>query len=197
MTDRKTLKEFKPSRNLEHLQPSATVAISQEATRRRAAGEDIVNLSAGEPDFDTPRAASEAGIKAIQQGKTHYPPNSGILDWRAAAARQLALLSGGRPVNADNIIVSSGAKHSVFNACFTLFSTGDEVLIPAPYWVSYPEIVRLARAKPVFVPGDVEWSLKVGVDQLDAAANVQTKGLILCTPVNPTGAVYTRAELKA
>jgi len=197
VTDRSTLKEFKPSRNLEHLEPSATVAISQEATRRRAAGEDIVNLSAGEPDFDTPRIASEAGIKAIQQGKTHYPPNSGILDLRAAAARQLALLSGGRPVNADNIVVSSGAKHSVFNACFTLFSTGDEVLIPAPYWVSYPEIVRLARAKPVFVSGDVEWSLKVGVDQLDAAANVQTKGLILCTPVNPTGAVYTRAELKA
>jgi len=197
VTNRSTLTEFKPSRNLDHLQPSATVAISQEAIRRRAAGEDIVNLSAGEPDFDTPRIASEAGIRAIQQGKTHYPPNSGILDLRAAAARQLALLSGGRPVNADNIIVSSGAKHSIFNACFTLFSTGDEVLIPAPYWVSYPEIVRLARAKPVIVQGDVEWSLKVGVDQLDSAANVQTKGLILCTPVNPTGAVYTRAELKA
>ncbi len=197
MTDRSTVTEFKPSRNLEHLQPSATVTISQEAIRRRVAGEDIVNLSAGEPDFDTPRIVAEAGIRAIQQGKTHYPPNPGILDLRAAAARQLALLSGGRPVNADNIIVSSGAKHSVFNACFTLFSTGDEVLIPAPYWVSYPQIVHLARAKPVFVPGDVEWSLKVGVDQLDAAANVQTKGLILCTPVNPTGAVYTRAELKA
>jgi aspartate aminotransferase len=197
VTDRSIPIQFKPSRNLDHLEPSATVSISQEATRRRAAGEDIVNLSAGEPDFDTPRIASEAGIKAIQQGKTHYPPNQGILDLRAAAARHLSLLSGGRPVNADNIIVSSGAKQSVFNACFTLFSTGDEVLIPAPFWVSYPQIVYLSRAKPVFVAGDPQWSLKVGVDQLDAAANMQTKGLILCTPVNPTGAVYTRAELKA
>jgi aspartate aminotransferase len=189
--------EFKRSRNLEHLEPSATLAISQEAQRRRAAGEDIVNLSAGEPDFETPRIASEAGIRAIQQGKTHYPPNVGILDLRAAAARQLSLLSGGRPVNADNIVVSSGAKQSVFNACFTLFGAGDEVLLPAPYWVSYPQMVYLARAKPVAVPGHMEWSLKVGVDQLDKAATAQTKGLILCSPSNPTGAVYTRAELKA
>jgi aspartate aminotransferase len=189
--------EFKRSRNLEHLEPSATLAISQEAQRRRAAGEDIVNLSAGEPDFETPRIASDAGVRAIQQGKTHYPPNVGILDLRAAAARQLSLLSAGRPVNADNIIVSSGAKQSVFNACFTLFGTGDEVLLPAPYWVSYPQMVYLARAKPVVVPGHMEWSLKVGVDQLDKAATAQTKGLILCTPSNPTGAVYTRAELKA
>ncbi|UCG86262.1 MAG: pyridoxal phosphate-dependent aminotransferase, partial [Gemmatimonadota bacterium] len=197
MTDTTPDTAFKPSRNLEHLEPSATLAISQEAQRRRTAGEDVVNLSAGEPDFETPRIVSEAGVRAIQQGKTHYPPNAGILDLRAAAARQLSLLSGGRPVNADNIIVSSGAKQSVFNACFVLFSTGDEVLIPSPYWVSYPQMVYLARAKPVVVPGHVDWSLKVGVDQLDKAANAQTKGLILCTPSNPTGAVYTRSELKA
>lgn len=197
MTEKSTETEFKRSRNLEHLEPSATLAIDQEAKRRRAAGEDIVNLSAGEPDFDTPRIVCEAGIKAIQQGKTKYPANVGILDLRAAAARQLSLLSGGRPVNADNIIVSSGAKQSMFNACFALFSTGDEVLIPSPYWVSYPQMVHLARAKPVTVPGHAEWSLKVGVDQLDKAANAQTKGLILCTPSNPTGAVYTRPELDA
>ncbi len=197
MTEPTTNTKFKRSKNLEHLEPSATLAISQEAQRRRAAGEDIVNLSAGEPDFETPRIASEAGIRAIQQGKTHYPPNVGILDLRAAAARQLSLLSGGRPVNADNIVVSSGAKQSVFNACFTLFGAGDEVLLPAPYWVSYPQMVYLARAKPVAVPGHMEWSLKVGVDQLEKAATAQTKGLILCSPSNPTGAVYTRAELKA
>jgi len=197
MTAQSPATSFKRSRNLEHLEASATVSINQEAQRRRAAGEDIVNLSAGEPDFGTPRTPSEAGIRAIQQGKTHYPPNNGILELRAAVARHLSLLSAGRPVNADNILVTSGAKQAVFNACFALFSTGDEVLIPAPYWVSYPQIVRLARAKPVTVPGDIEWSLKVGVDQLDAAATVQAKGLILCSPSNPTGAVYTRAELKA
>ncbi|MFQ5702595.1 MAG: pyridoxal phosphate-dependent aminotransferase [Gemmatimonadales bacterium] len=188
---------FKPSHNLGHLEPSATVSINQEAQRRRSAGEDILDLSAGEPDFGTPKIIAEAGIKAIQQGKTHYPPNAGILDLRAAVARQLSLLSGGRPVNADNIVVSTGAKQALFNACFSLFGPGDEVLIPSPAWVSYPQIIHLARATPVMVPGDIEWSLKVGVDQLDAVMTSRTRGIILCTPVNPTGAVYTRAELKA
>ncbi len=185
------------SKNLEFLEPSATLAINQLAQQKRAAGEDVVNLSAGEPDFATPRIAAEAGIRAIQQGKTHYPPNSGILDLRAAAARHFSLLSGGRPVNADSIVVSSGAKHSIFNACFTLFGPGDKVLIPAPYWVSYPHIVRFARAEPVPVPGAVEWSLKVGVEDLEQARDSSTKGVILCSPSNPTGAVYTRAELRA
>ncbi len=188
---------FDRSSNLGHLEPSATIFITQEAQRRRAAGEDILDLSAGEPDFATPRIIADAGIKAIQQGKTHYPPNAGILDLRAAVARQLSLLSGGRPVNADNIVVSTGAKQSLFNACFSIFGFGDEVLIPSPAWVSYPQIVHLARATPIMVPGDIDWSLKVGVDQLDAAVTSKTAGMILCTPVNPTGAVYTRAELKA
>ncbi|MEE8116912.1 MAG: pyridoxal phosphate-dependent aminotransferase [Gemmatimonadales bacterium] len=185
------------SKNLEFLEPSATLAINQLAQQKRAAGEDVVNLSAGEPDFATPRIAAEAGIRAIQQGKTHYPPNSGILDLRAAAARHFSLLSGGRPVNADSIVVSSGAKHSIFNACFTLFGPGDKVLIPAPYWVSYPHTVHFARAQPVPVPGAVEWSLKVGVEDLEQARDSSTKGMILCSPSNPTGAVYTRAELRA
>lgn len=185
------------SKNLEFLEPSATLAINQLAQQKRAAGEDVVNLSTGEPDFATPRIAAEAGIRAIQQGKTHYPPNSGILELRAAAARHFSLLSGGRPVNADSIVVSSGAKHSIFNACFTLFGPGDKVLIPAPYWVSYPHIVHFARAEPVPVPGAVEWSLKVGVEDLEQARDSSTKGVILCSPSNPTGAVYTRAELRA
>ncbi len=187
---------FTPSKNLSHLTPSETMAVSQEAQRRRRAGEDVIDLSAGEPDFETPRLAAEAGIRAIQQGKTHYPPNAGILDLRAAAARHLSLLSGGRPVNADHIVVSTGAKQSLFNACFTLFGPGDHVLIPAPAWVSYPQMVHLARGTPVLVPGDIEWSLKVGVEDVTRAADKRTTGLILCSPVNPTGAVYTRAELK-
>jgi aspartate aminotransferase len=187
----------KLSKNIEFLTPSETMAIAQAAQQRRAAGEDLIDLSAGEPDFATPRAAAEAGVRAIQQGKTHYPPNAGLLELRAAAARHFSLLSAGRPVNADNLVVSTGAKQSVFNACFVLFGTGDRVLIPQPYWVSYPQIVRLARAEPVFVPGAVEWSLKVGVEDLERARDSLTRGLILCSPCNPTGAVYTRAELKA
>jgi aspartate aminotransferase len=185
------------SKNLEHLRPSETMAINQETQRRRAAGDDVIDLSAGEPDFDTPRAVADAGIRAIQQGKTRYPPSAGILDLRAAAARHLSLLSGGRPVNADNIVVSTGAKQSIFNACMTLFGPGDRVLIPFPAWVSYPQIVHLARAEPVPVPGDVDWSLKVDVRALEKHRDTRTAGLILCSPVNPTGAVYTRAELKA
>ncbi|HEX9728160.1 MAG TPA: pyridoxal phosphate-dependent aminotransferase [Gemmatimonadales bacterium] len=185
------------SKNLEHLTPSATIAISQLAQQKRAAGEDVIDLSAGEPDFETPRIASEAGIRAIQQGKTHYPPNAGLLDLRASAARHFSLLSGGRAVNADCLVVSTGAKQSLFNACFTLFGPGDKVIIPSPYWVSYPHMVRFARAEPVFVPGAVEWSLKIGVEDLEKVKDIRTKGLILCSPTNPTGAVYTRAELTA
>jgi len=185
------------SRNLEFLKPSETLAIAQAAQQRRAGGDDVIDLSAGEPDFDTPRIVADAGIRAIQQGKTHYPPNAGLLELRAAAARHFSLLSAGRPVNADHLVVSTGAKQSLFNACFTLFGSGDKVLVPQPYWVSYPQMVRFARAEPVYVAGAEEWSLKVGVEDLEKARDSLTRGLILCTPCNPTGAVYTRAELKA
>jgi aspartate aminotransferase len=185
------------SKNLEYLKPSETIAISQLAHQRRSAGEDVIDLSVGEVDFETPRLACEAGIRAIQQGKTHYPPNAGLLELRAAAARNLSLLSGGRPVNADNMVVSTGAKQSLFNTCFTLFGAGDKVLVPAPYWVSFPQMVRFARAEPVPVAGAVEWSLKVGVEDLERARDSLTRGVILSTPCNPTGAVYTRSELRA
>ena len=188
---------FTRSRNIRRLQPSATIAVTQEANRLRAAGEDIIDLSAGEPDFDTPRVVADGAIRAIQDGKTHYPPNPGILDLRAAAASHLSVLSGGRPINADNIVVSTGAKQSLFNACFTLFGPHDSVLIPTPSWVSYPQMIHLARANPVMVPGDPEFSLKVSVDDLEEASDVNTKGLLLCTPNNPTGAVYTQSELRA
>src|SRR5437016_4783175 len=151
------------SPNLHHLETSATIAISQEAKRRKAAGEDVIDLGAGEPDFPTPSLPSDAGVRAIREGKTHYPANEGILELRAAAAKHLSLLSGGRPVNADNIVVSNGSKQSLFNVCFTLFGPGDVVAIPAPAWVSYPQIVYLSRARPVLVPGEPEWSLKVSV----------------------------------
>jgi aspartate aminotransferase len=184
------------SPNLQHLEPSATIAISQEAKRRQAAGEDVIDLGAGEPDFPTPPIPADAGIRAIRDGKTHYPANEGILELRVAAAKHLSLLSGGRPVNADHLVVSNGSKQSLFNACFTLFGPGDVVAIPAPAWVSYPQIVHLTRARPVLVPGDPEWGLKVSVRELARMLPAAT-GLLLCSPCNPTGSVYTHAELKA
>ena len=184
------------SPNLQHLEPSVTVAISQEAKRRQAAGEDVIDLGAGEPDFPTPPIPADAGIKAIRDGKTHYPANEGILELRVAAAKHLSLLSGGRPVNADHFVVSNGSKQSLFNACFSLFGPGDVVAIPAPAWVSYPQIVHLTRARPVLVPGDPEWGLKVSVRELARMLPAAT-GLLLCSPCNPTGSVYTHAELKA
>src|SRR5258708_22915123 len=142
------------SPNLQHLETSATIAISQEARRREGAGEDGIAVGAGAPDFPTPAVPSDAGVRAIREGKTHYAANEGILELRAAAAKQLSLLSGGRPVNADHIVVSNGSKQSLFNVCFTLFGPGDVVAIPAPAWVSYPQIVYLSRAPPVLVPAD-------------------------------------------
>jgi aspartate aminotransferase len=185
------------SPNVQHLKGSETVAISNEAKRRRAAGEDVLDLSVGEPDFDTPAAAAQAGIQAIEKGLTRYPPNIGLAELRAAIARRLSLLSGGRPVNADHIVVSSGSKQSIFNACFTLFGPTDQVLIPAPAWVSYPQIVHLCKAEPVMVPGSLEWGLKVSARDLDRASSKRTRGLIICSPCNPTGSVYTATELKA
>ncbi|HTS87511.1 MAG TPA: pyridoxal phosphate-dependent aminotransferase [Gemmatimonadales bacterium] len=185
------------SANLAYLKPSETVAISNETKRRRAAGEDIVDLSVGEPDFDTPKAASDAGIAAIQKGYTRYPPNVGIPELRAGVARNLSLMSGGRPLNPDQIVISSGSKQSIFNACFTLFGPKDKVLIPSPAWVSYPQIVHLSRAEPVMVPGDPEWGLKVSVKDLERRYDRLVKGLIICSPCNPTGATYSASEIKA
>ncbi len=185
------------SSNLAYLKPSETVAISNETKRRRAAGEDIVDLSVGEPDFDTPKAASDAGIAAIQKGYTRYPPNIGIPELRTAIARNMSLMSGGRAINPDQIVISSGSKQSIFNACFTLFGPKDKVLIPSPAWVSYPQIIHLCRAEPVAVPGDPEWGLKVSVRDLEQRYDKLVKGLILCSPCNPTGATYSATEIKA
>jgi aspartate/methionine/tyrosine aminotransferase len=183
------------SPNLANLKASETVAISAEARRRKAAGEDVLDLGVGEPDFDTPSAAAQAGIQAIQQGHTRYPPNTGIAELRRAIAGHLSALSGGRPVDAERVIISSGSKQSLFNACFSLFGPKDKVLIPSPAWVSYPQIVHLSRAEPVMVPGSLEWGLKVSVKDLDAHDRL-VRGLIICSPCNPTGAVYTKSEIR-
>jgi len=156
-----------------------------------------VDLGAGEPDFPTPKPIAEAMIRAVNAGKFKYAPTEGILELRAAIARRLSLLSGGRAVNADNIVVSNGSKQSLYNASLCLFGQREKVLVPMPYWTSYPQIVHLARATPVEVPGDPEWSLKISVADLERAWDETVKGLILNSPTNPTGAVYTQAELEA
>ena len=185
------------SRNVAALTPSATIAVSREATRLKAEGVNVVDLGAGEPDFPTPKPIAEAMIRAVNAGKFKYAPTEGILELRVAIARRLSLLSGGRAVNADNIVVSNGSKQSLYNASLCLFGQREKVLVPMPYWTSYPQIVHLARATPVEVPGDPEWSLKISVADLDRAWDETVKGLILNSPTNPTGAVYTQAELEA
>jgi aspartate aminotransferase len=188
---------FQRSANLAHLRASETVAISNEAKRRKAAGEDVIDLGVGEPDFATPAGAAEAGIEAIRAGRTRYAPNVGIAPLREAMAGALSRMSAGRPVDPARLIVSNGSKQALFNACFALFGPGDKVLIPSPAWVSYPQIVHLCRAEPVAVPGDPEWGLKVSVDDLERHRDAAVKGLIICSPSNPTGAVYTAAEIRA
>ena len=185
------------SANLEYLKASETVAISTEAKRRKAAGEDVLDLGVGEPDFETPALVAAAGIAAIQAGKTRYPPNAGTDELRAAIAGALSRMSGNRPIDPQRVIVSNGSKQALFNACFSLFGPGDKVLIPSPAWVSYPQIVHLARAQPVMVPGAPEWGLKVSVSDLERHRDSATRGVVICSPCNPTGAVYTAAELRA
>jgi aspartate aminotransferase len=185
------------SSNLSHLKASETIAISAEAKRRRAAGEDVLDLGVGEPDFDTPTAAADAGVLAIQHGHTRYPPNAGLSELRLAIARNLSRHAGGRPIDPDGVVISTGAKQSLFNACFSLFGPKDKVLIPSPAWVSYPQIVHIARAEPVMIPGEADWGLKVSAQDLERHTDKLVRGLILCSPCNPTGAVYTHSELKA
>ncbi|MGQ0701820.1 MAG: pyridoxal phosphate-dependent aminotransferase [Gemmatimonadales bacterium] len=185
------------SPNLAYLRASDTIATSAEAKRRKAAGEDVLDLAAGEPDFDTPAPVAQAGILAIERGHTRYPPNQGLSELRHAIAKNLSRLSDGRPVSADSVIVSTGSKQALFNACFSLFGSKDRVLIPSPCWVSYPQIIHLSRAEPVMVPGAADWGLKVSANDLERHTDKLVRGLILCSPSNPTGAVYTLSELKS
>jgi len=183
------------SSNVERLQPSATIAVSTLAKRLRAEGRDVVDLSAGEPDFDTPEWIAEAGIRAIREGNTRYTPAPGLPELRKAIARSLTERAG-RSVPWEGVVVSAGAKQALFNACFSLFGSGEEVMIAAPYWTSYPQIVTLARAEPVFVSGPEERDFRIGPRELDEAVTERTRGLILCSPSNPTGTVYARPELE-
>jgi aspartate aminotransferase len=184
------------SDNVRELQPSATLAVTALCRQLRAKGKDILDLSAGEPDFRTPEFAGQAGIAAIEQGFTQYTPVPGMQSLRASIAAHITRTTN-KPTDPAGVVVSNGAKQALFNACFTLFGPGDDVLVPVPYWTSYPEIVSLARARSVFVQGNPSNSLKIDLAGLDAAVTDSTRGLILNSPGNPTGAIYEQAELDA
>ncbi|MBI4409058.1 MAG: pyridoxal phosphate-dependent aminotransferase [Gemmatimonadetes bacterium] len=184
------------SENIRGLEPSATLAVAARARALRAQGRAIIDLSAGEPDFRTPDFISEAGIAAIQDGLTRYTAAAGLVELRQAIADDLARRSG-KLVDASGVVVTAGAKQAIFNACFVLFGPGDRVLLPTPYWTSYPDIVRLARAEPIALPGDETHGFKVSVAQLERQSDERVRGLILNTPCNPTGAIYSLEELHA
>jgi len=184
------------SDNVRQIQPSATIAVSTLAKKLKAEGRDIINLGAGEPDFDTPAFIRQAAIDAIQGGATRYTPAAGLPELRQAVARELA--RGPNPeLDPDGVVVSAGAKHSLFNAIFSVVGPGEEMLVPAPYWTTYPELVRLARAEPRVVVGPEDRDYRVDVDTLDAAYDDTVRAILLNTPSNPSGAVYTLEEVEA
>jgi aspartate aminotransferase len=184
------------SENVRQLQPSATLAVSALARELKAQGRAIIDLSAGEPDFPTPTFIAEAGIAAIRAGHTRYTPAPGLPALRAAIAGALAR-DYGVETSPSRVVVSVGAKQALFNTLFVLVGPGDRVMVPVPYWTSYPEIVQLARAEPLYVQGPVERGYRVGPEELESAWDPSVRALILNSPSNPSGSIYRRDELEA
>ena len=184
------------SDRLNRLSPSATLAMSQRSSELKAQGVDIINMSVGEPDFNTPDHIKEAAIKAVQDNWTRYSPVPGYPDLKKAIAAKLKN-ENGLDYLPSQILCSNGAKQSVCNAIMALVNPGDEVIIPAPYWVSYPQMVLLAEGTPVAIPTTIEQDFKVTPEQLEQAITPRTRAIILCSPSNPTGSVYSAAELEA
>lgn len=177
------------------LKPSKTMALTDLARSMRESGVDVIGLAAGEPDFDTPEDVVEAGIEALRDGFTRYTPNAGTSNLRKAICKKLQD-DNGLIYSPEEIVVSNGAKQSCWQAVFACCSPGDEVIIPAPYWVSYPEMARLSGAKPVIVNTTPEDGFLMSAEQLKAALTPKSRMLILCTPSNPSGAVYPRELLE-
>ncbi len=175
--------------------PSPTLAITSKAKAMKAEGIDVISFGAGEPDFDTPQNVKDAAIKALEAGVTKYTPTSGTPDLKKAICAKLKK-DNGLDYEITQIIVSNGAKHSIYNACLALCDPGDEVIIPTPYWVSYPEMVKLADGVPVYIETDESTGLKMTPEMLKNAITPKAKVLILNSPSNPTGAVYDRSEIK-
>ena len=182
------------SDRLNSLSPSATLAMSQKSGELKAQGVDVINLSVGEPDFNTPDHIKEAAKKAIDENYSRYSPVAGYPSLRNAIAEKLKK-ENGLDYTAAQISCANGAKQSVCNTVLALVNKGDEVIVPAPYWVSYPEMVKLAEGTPVIVRAGIEQDFKITPAQLEAAITLRTRVLILCSPSNPTGSVYSREEL--
>ena len=187
---------MKLAERIKHVELSPTFKINAIANRMKAQGVDVLDFSVGEPDFETPKAAKEAGKSAIDRNLTKYTANEGTLDLRRAIVDKLQR-DNGLTYGPDQVLVSTGAKASLYCAMLALFGPGDEVLVPYPYWVSYPEQVRLAGAKPVAIVAAESNGFKITAQELEAAVGATTKGLILNYPCNPTGACYDRSELAA
>lgn len=186
----------KPSLLLESLMESATLAMARLSRELSQQGKDIVSLSLGEPDFDTPDFIKEAAIDAMNKNITHYPPVNGILEVRQAIAKKFER-DNGLHYQADQIVVSTGAKQAIANAVYALVNPGDEVIMPSPFWVSYAEIVKMAGGVPVLINATVENDFKITAEQLKNAITPKTKLIIYSSPCNPTGSVYSRQELEA
>jgi len=187
---------MKIANRMEKLSPSVTMAITALARELKAQGKDILSFSAGEPDFDTPQVIKDAAIQAIQDGHTKYTAVEGTIETKKAIINKLKK-DHGLEYQIDEIIVSNGAKHSLFNLFQCLIEKGDEVIIPAPYWVTYPEQVKFSDGTPVFIDTDDSTNFKITAEQLKAAITENTRILLLNTPSNPTGGVYTKEELIA
>ena len=184
------------SNTLALVKPSPTIAVTNLARELAAAGRNIISLSAGEPDFDTPDNIKQAAIRAIEQGKTKYTAPDGITELKAAICRKFQR-DNGLSYGLDQVSVSTGGKQVLYNALLATLNKGDEVLIPAPYWVSYPDMVTMCGGTPVIVPSDLTAKFKIDPGQLENAITPKTKWFIFNSPSNPTGAGYTRDELKA
>ena len=183
------------SDRLNSLSPSATLAMSQKSSELKAQGIDIINLSVGEPDFNTPDHIKKAAKQAIDENYSRYSPVPGYPALREAIVSKLKN-ENGLDYNAAQISCSNGAKQCVCNAVLALVNKGDEVIVPAPYWVSYTEMVKLAEGTPVIIRAGIEQDFKITPAQLEAAISSKTKALILCSPSNPTGSVYGKEELR-
>lgn len=183
------------SDRLNRLAPSATLAMSQKSSEMKALGIDVINMSVGEPDFNTPDHIKDAAKKAIDNNFSKYSPVPGYMDLRQAISAKLKR-ENGLDYGVNEILVSNGAKQSVCNTIMALVNDGDEVIIPAPYWVSYPQMVKLAGGEPVIVEAGFEQNFKITPEQLEAAITPKTKLLIICSPSNPTGSVYNEEELR-
>ena len=183
------------SDRLQRLAPSATLAMSQKSSEMKAQGIDVINMSVGEPDFNTPDHIKEAAKKAVDDNYSRYSPVPGYADLRVAIANKLKQ-ENGLDYSTAEILVSNGAKQSVCNTVMALVNSGDEVIIPAPYWVSYPQMVKLAGGNPVIVEAGFDQNFKMTPQQLEDAITPKTKMISLCSPSNPTGSVYSKEELK-